>query len=131
MKLATAERTALIDVIKTDLAGGFVGIYNGTQPANPNTALSGNTLLGTLPLNTPAGTTASGVLTIDVTGVSDTDADASGTPTFVRLYKSDHTTVVGDCTAAVGSGEFNFVTAITLHNQLPLSSASFTVPIGS
>ena len=132
MKLATATRTDLATAFLTDINLGFIKIYDGPQPANPDTAVGGtNHLLGTLPLNTPAGTELNGVITIDVTNVQDASADLGGTPTFVRILKTDGTTPVADCTAGVGSGEFSFSSTIVLGGVIPLTSASFTVPLGT
>ena len=52
LRIAAATRNAMLDQLRTLLdagaAGGTIKIYTGTQPANADTALSGNTLLGTL-----------------------------------------------------------------------------------
>jgi hypothetical protein len=86
--ISTASRSAAADAVvdRLDLGGsaGQVRIYSGTAPADVNAALSGNTLLATLPLSATAfGNAASGVATAAAI-TSDTNAAASGTATFFR-----------------------------------------------
>jgi hypothetical protein len=40
LRYATARRNAMMDDVRTALAGGSIKVYSGTQPANANTALS-------------------------------------------------------------------------------------------
>lgn len=80
------------------LNSGFLRIYSGTRPATPDTALSGNTLLAELTFGATAFAAASGgTKTANAIG-SDTSADATGTATFFRAFKSDGTTAVVDGT---------------------------------
>lgn len=66
-------------------SGSSMVAYSGTPPANVNTALSGNTVLGTLTTN-GWGTASNGSITASaITGVT---ASATGTPTFVRVLVS-------------------------------------------
>lgn len=69
-------------------ADGRLNFYTGTRPANPDDALSSNTLLGTCTLAATAfGTPSGGTMTAAAIG-SDTSADASGTCTWARMYKA-------------------------------------------
>lgn len=77
---------------------GRIAVFTGTKPATADTAISGNTLLGTLTLSTTAfGTPASGAMAL-ATVTSDTSADASGTATWCRFY------LTGDSTSGTGTG---------------------------
>ncbi len=131
MILNTAFRTTLATSFIDELASAVVRLYSGSRPAGPATAITGQTLLAEMVLNNPAGTVSNGVATIDVTNVSDTSANASGTPTFVRILASNGTTVLADCSAGVGSGEWVLSEAVTSANPVPLISASFTCPAGT
>ena len=89
LRIATATRNSMLDALATkvdaDVGAGTINIYSGTQPANANTALSGNTLLATLTFTDPcAPAAASGTLTFS-TITQDTAADATGTATFARI----------------------------------------------
>lgn len=106
---------------------GYLRLYSGTQPANANTALSGNTLLCTLRFNATAFTNANGVLTANAI-TSDTSAAASGTATFFRAFQSDGTTVLMD--GSVGTSAANLIlptTTITAGQTVSCSSFVHTL----
>lgn len=88
-------RNARMNTIVTEAGASAIGrLYNGTRPASLGT-LSGNTLIAEFTGDTVVGTVTGGVLTF--TWASGEDAAlASGTPTFLRLFKSDGTTIVSD-----------------------------------
>lgn len=101
-----AARNAALDAITPSLNGGTLDIYSGTAPANADAALSGNTLLASLPLGSPAfGAAASGVATANAI-TADSSADATGTPTFFRLRTSGGA-VVYQGTAGASGQELN------------------------
>lgn len=128
MRVTAARRNAMLDSMAAQLNNGYIRVYNGTQPANADTALSGNTLLAELRFGATAFPAASGgVLTANAI-TNDTSADATGTPTFARLLQSDGTTVVGDITAGVGSGELNFASTLTAANVVSVTSLTITFP---
>lgn len=102
---ANAEANALAPLLN----GGFIEFYTGTQPANANTALSGNTLLATLTFGNPAfGAAAGGVITANA--IANGTAVATGTATFARLYKSDGSSVVMDVTVGTSGAGINLNT---------------------
>ena len=117
---ANAEANALAPLLN----GGFIEFYTGTQPANANTALSGNTLLATLTFGNPAfGAAAAGVITANA--IASGTAAATGTATFARLYKSDGTTVVMDVTVGTSGAGINLNTTSIVTGGL-VSVTSFT-----
>lgn len=117
---ANAEANALASLLN----GGFIEFYTGTQPANANTALSGNTLLATLTFGNPAfGAAAAGVITANA--IASGTAAATGTATFARLYKSDGTTVVMDVTVGTSGAGINLNTTSIVTGGL-VSVTSFT-----
>lgn len=125
--IRTTARTAMMQALADDVgANAYIRVYNGTRPETVGTALSGNTLLAELRGNASQfGTVASGALTMS-TETIDSSADATGTPTFARIFKSDGTTAVFDCSAAVGSGDLNFLTSITAGQPVDITSFSLT-----
>jgi hypothetical protein len=58
-------------------SGSIIRIYQGTQPANANTAISSQTLLVSLPIVGSFGTDANGTITIGA--VTSAQAVATGT----------------------------------------------------
>ena len=89
-------------------SGAIIHLYTGTQPANANTALSGNTLLVSLTISGSFGTDSNGTLTVGA--VSNGTAVATGTATFFRITKSDNSTVVMDGTVGTSGADMNFNT---------------------
>jgi hypothetical protein len=89
-KLGTATRNAAADAIADAVDGGTppgrLEHRTGAQPANVSDASSG-TLLGTNTFANPAfGNAAAGVVTANAIA-SDTNADASGTAGYFRIYQ--------------------------------------------
>lgn len=129
-----AAMDAVVDLIDAGAGAGTIKIYNGTQPANANTALSGQTLLAQLTFSDPAfgATNSSGVATANaITG--DTSADDTGTASWARIEDSDGNTIF-DCDV----GETADSPTITLTSKninagvaVDLSSFTLTHPDGA
>lgn len=118
---AETEANALAPLMNS----GTIELYTGTQPANANTALSGNTLLATLTFGSPAfGSAASGGI-ITANAITSGTAVATGTATFARIYKSDGTTVVMDATVGTSGAGLNLNTTSIVTGGL-VSVTSFT-----
>lgn len=97
-QLADATVNAQADALAAMCNGGLIRVYNGTQPATANTALSGNTLGVTLTFGNPAFPAAVGGL-LTANAITPGNAVADITPTFARIFRSDGTTVVMDVSA--------------------------------
>ena len=97
-QLADATVNIQADALATLCNGGLIRVYNGTQPATANTALSGNTLGVTLTFGNPAFPAAVGGL-LTANAIAPGTAVADITPTFARIFRSDGTTVVMDVSA--------------------------------
>jgi hypothetical protein len=130
LSLANIAANAEADAFSDLLDNGYFRIYSGTRPATADTALSGNTLLAELRIANPAsGAAVAGVITFS-TVTSDTAADATGTATFYRAFKSDGTSAVvdGQVTATGGGGDATInSTAIQINAQVDLTSWTHTV----
>ena len=104
-------------------SGSIIRIYQGTQPANANTAISTQTLLVSLPIVGSFGTDAKGTITIGA--VTSAQAVATGTAEFFRIVKSDGTTVVMD--GSVGTSDADMIlntTAIANTQTVTISSGT-------
>jgi hypothetical protein len=132
MKLATTVRNLAVDAIVDSLdagaGAGTIKIYTGTQPANPQAALSGNTLLATLTFSDPAfGSGSSGVATANSI-TSDSSIDATGTATWARIADSDGT-VRMDVTVGTSGSDINFNSvAFVTGGTCAITSMTVTVP---
>jgi len=111
LSFTTAVRNARQDAITTAAGNAaLLRIYDGTPPASANAALSGNTKLAELVCGSPlAGAAASAALTANAIS-NDAAADATGTASFFRLYKSDGTTVIAQGTCGTSGADLNLNT---------------------
>lgn len=129
LKLTNVAVNAEADAFSDLLDNGYLRIYSGSQPTTADTALSGNVLLAELRFSAVASPAASaGVITFS-TITSDTTADATGTATFFRTFKSDGTTPVHD--GSVGTSSADLVlnsVAIQAGAQVDVTSLTHTIP---
>lgn len=110
-------------------SNGKLRIYSGTQPTDPDTALSGNTLLADLALSaTAAGSAASGVLTLSSI-TADSSADATGTATFGSLLTSANARIV-DFSVGTSGSDLNLNT-VSIVSGAQVSVSSFTITGGN
>jgi hypothetical protein len=124
----------MLDAIRDNFNSGLLRVYDGTRPADADTALSGNTLLAELTLNSTAFPAASaGVLTANAI-TSDSSANATGTASFVRIVETGGSTVIMDLSVSAtgGGGEVQFSTLSFVSGVVvSMSSLTITNPVGT
>lgn len=120
-----AEADALAPLANT----GYIRIYDGTRPANADTAVSTQTLLAELRFGATAfGAASNGVITANAI-TADSSANASGTASWARVLESDGTTALWD--DEVGTTNANVVlnsVAISAGASVSITSLTHTVP---
>lgn len=132
MKLAVSIRSsvaqALLDAIDSASGPCHLKFYTAAQPAGPATAVTTQTLLGTLTCSDPAGTIAAGVLTFGVIS-EDSSADANGTVTWARLLNGAGTAVADfDVSDELGTGVIKMNrTDITAGGPIQVTSFAITI----
>jgi hypothetical protein len=84
-----AQNEGLITYVATN---SQFNLYSGTQPANANTAITTQVLLVSMPIAGVFGTDTNGTLTLGA--VTQTNAAASGTASFFRIFKADNSVVM-------------------------------------
>jgi hypothetical protein len=116
------------DFIGVAADSGYIRIYDGAQPTNADTAVSGQVLLAELRFGADAFPAASaGVLTANAI-TSDASADATGTAAWARILKSDGTSVLMDGT--VGTSSANVViNSVAISAGAVVSCSSLTITI--
>ncbi len=113
---------AAADAIAALCNTGFIDILDGTQAATGDTAIGAQVVLVTLALNATAFAAAvAGVLTAN--SITSGVAGVSGTASWFRVYKADHTTKVFD--GSVGTATANLILATITAGQT-VSATSFT-----
>ena len=129
-----AAETAL-NAVCALLNNGTLVIYNGSPPANANTALSGQTVLATLTFSPTAfaGATATSLTATAVANpiAPETNATA-GTATWFRCYESGGSTAVFDGLVGTSGSDLNLNTVtITGGGTVAVSAFSVTQAEGS
>lgn len=92
-----AQQQGLITYAGT---GSIINIYQGTQPANANTAISGQTLLVQLVVAGSFGTDSNGTITLGT--VTNGVAVATGTAQFFRITTSTGSVVMDGTVGLTG-----------------------------
>ena len=123
---AQLQATALVGSVTNS---SQVQIYSGTQPATPETALSGNTLLATIVLPaSSAFSSTNGVMT--AAAISNVTIVATGTAAFFRWTESNGTTVIADGSVGTSGADMN-LNSVALSSGATLATSSFTFTIPS
>lgn len=103
--------------------GAKFNIYQGIAPANANTAITTQTLLVSLPIPGVFGTDTNGTLTLGT--VTPTQAVATGTAQFFRIFQSDGTTVVMDGSVGTSGADLNLDnTSINITQTVDITSGT-------
>ena len=124
------------DATKALCNSGTLKVYSGTQPTDANTAISGQTLLGTFTFAATAfgasscsGTAPNRVATATAAAISDVTAVAGGTATWFRAFKSNGTSVVFDGTVGTSGCDLNMTdTSISINETMRVSSLTLSTP---
>lgn len=127
-----ALRNTMLDAISTRAGtSALLRIYDGSQPATADTAVSSQTLLAELTCNASAFAPAasSGVLTANAI-TTDSSANATGTAAWFRLVASNGTTVVMDGTVGTSGCDLN-ITTTSIVSGSPVAVSSFVVTAGN
>jgi len=135
MQLAANLRQLLADAIGDDLNSAVIRIYDGTPPADVDSALGANTLLAectfgvdAFPASTDDGSEAS-IVANAIT--ADSSADASGTASFARVLNGAGTVTKKQLTVTVtsGGGDLELSTlSITAGGTVSISSYTHRQP---
>lgn len=116
----------------SDLAdNGYLRIYDGTQPATADTAISTQVLLAELRFNATAAPAASnGVLTFNAI-TQDSSANNTGTASWFRALASDGSTALFDGSVGTSGSDINIATtSIVAGAIVGVSSFVYTVNKG-
>lgn len=105
-KFSNAAVNAKVDAQAALLNGGFMDVYDGTQPATADTAVGAQVKLARLTFGNPAfGAGVAGVATANPI-TQDSSADASGTATWFRALTSGGNPVMD---GSVGTSDANAI----------------------
>lgn len=124
-KWSNAAVNAEADALAALLNDGYLRIYDGSQPANADTAVGAQVLLAELRFNATAFAAAvAGLLTANAL-TADAAANATGTATWFRALKSDGTTVVFDGSVGTSAADL-ILDSVAIQVNADVSVTSFT-----
>jgi hypothetical protein len=93
-QISTAARNAMLDALTALLnGGGFLDMYDGSQPAGPGTAVTSQVKLAHLPLSSTAFAAASGG-SATANAITSAAAIATGTAAWFRATNSGGTAII-------------------------------------
>lgn len=130
---AKAACDAIVDLIDSGSGTAYVKIYDGTQPADPDTAPTGNEhILAELALSNPAFGAAAdanpGGRATANSITADSSANATGTASWFRCFNRNGDAVID---GSVGTSDADMIinsVAISSGAQVSVSSWTVTVP---
>ena len=126
-RLSTLARNTQLDALSVLANGGYIRIYNGTQPASPDVPVSTQTLLAELRFGDPAfGSASSGMITSEA--ITDEDmALSTGVATWFRVLDVDEN-VLWDGSVGTDGANMNLsTTSIQNGARISLSSLLLTL----
>lgn len=127
---SVGSNAAALNARTARLAGGYLRIYNGAQPADTTVAVTTQTLLAELRYGTPAfAPTTTNVASANP--IAAATGLATGTATWCRRLQADGVTVEVDGSAGTVEGQFNLVlnsAAIQQGADIVVSSDTITAP---
>jgi len=123
-----ATLTSIRDAIDAGSGAGTCMTYTGTIPADVATAVTTQTLLGTLTFSDPCGSVAAGVLTMSPI-TQDSSADASGTATWARVADSTGAAVLDIDISTTGGGGTLQMNTTNIVAGGPILISSFLISV--
>ena len=111
------------------LNNGYLRIYDGTQPATGDTAITTQVLLAELRWNATAFAAAAAGVAVANAITGDASANNSGIATWFRALKSDGTTAVFD--GSVGTSNSDIImssTTITAGQAVNITAFQYALP---
>lgn len=128
-KITNEAANAEVAALTALLNNGVLRIYSGTKPASADTAIGAQVVLAELTLGATAfGAPSNGVATANaITG--DTAANATGTASFYRAFKSDGTTPVCDGTVGTSAADL-ILNSVAIQAGAAVNVTSWTITQG-
>jgi hypothetical protein len=124
-KFSNAAVNAAADALCALLNTGYLRVYDGTQPATADTAVTTQVLLAELRFGATAfGAAVAGVATANAI-TADASANATGTAAWFRALKSDGTSAVLDGSVGTSGADLN-LNSVAVQSGAEVSVTAFT-----
>lgn len=125
-RLSNAAATLAADAVLATLNSGFLDLYDGTQPAGPDTAVTSQVKLARLPFSATAFAGASSGVAAANTITADSSADATGTASWCRAVTSGNVAVFDGSVGTSGCNLNLTSVAIVATGAVTVSSFTYT-----
>lgn len=126
LKYSTALKNARLDAITSTVGtSALLKIYDGSQPAGPNTSITTQVLLATLTCNASAFAAGASAGVLTANAVSSANAGATGTASWFRLATNGGTAVIDGTVGTTGTDAIIDNTSIV--NGQSVSCTSITI----
>jgi len=129
LKTSIAARNAQLNALGALADSGYLRIYAGSQPANPETPASKDLLLAELRMAATAFTAARDGEIKSNRIADEADAKQTGKATWYRLCKSDGRSAIWD--GSVGTADADLVlddATIKIHARVSITSLTYSLP---
>lgn len=130
MRLASSLKDvvlqAIIDAVDGGPAAGTIKFYTAPMPATVDTAITTQTLLGTLTCTDPCATIISHVMTFG-TITADASADATGAAAWARVTTSEGVAILDLDVTGIGAGGTVQMNTTAVVAGGPISMSALTV----
>lgn len=125
-RYANTIANAAADAMAVLHNGGWIKFFSGTQPADADTSITSQVLLAEIQFSATAFGAAVGGIATANGFTQDSSANATGTATWYRTFKSDNTTALMDGSIGTSGANINMVTTSITAGQ-PVQVNSFTI----
>jgi hypothetical protein len=127
LRTAITARNTMIDAFAALLNSGRIDIYDGSQPATPETAITSQVLLARCVFGSAAFAAASSASAAANAITPDSDADATGTASWARITTSGATAEMDVTVTATGGGGNIEMNTVSIQQHAQVSITAFTL----
>lgn len=123
--------SGLVPYINTGASAPQIKFYNGTMPATGDTAITSQTLLGTLTCSDPVEAGAAASRAVDFDTITGANAVAGGTCTFLEILNGNGDRALYADVGNLSSSAAAKMSSTTFVNGQPISitAASISIPV--
>jgi hypothetical protein len=132
-KVTAARRKAQLDTMTAAAASGILRVYSGAQPTDADTAVGAQVVLAELTMNAtafnaPAAVSSTNYVLTANAITSDSNANATGTAAWFRLWDSAGTTALMDGTVGTSGCDLTIAsTSIVATTTVSATSMTLTM----
>lgn len=121
----------LVAYINSGASAPEINFYNGTMPATGDTAITSQTLLGTLPCSDPFEAGAAAGREVEFDAITGANAVANGTSTFLEILNGNGDRVLYCDVGSLSSTAAAKMANTTFTSGLPIAvtAAAISIPV--